>query len=130
LPGKQHQIGSPCCTASSRSPLPSAPTVSGWDLDRSARGRPKGCRLIWRGSRTNSVGGSPRMELETQHKWRWTRGFRRVRASGEWNPTSSMRWNYASKGSPLDWSSSLPYTVSGLGFPFEVGGPSSRLVTI
>jgi hypothetical protein len=38
-------------------------------------------------------------------------------------------WNYAWKGSPLEWSSRLPYMASGLGFPLEVGGPSSGLVT-
>jgi hypothetical protein len=32
LPGGRHQIGPPCCTAISRSPLPGAPTVRGWDL--------------------------------------------------------------------------------------------------
>jgi hypothetical protein len=29
LAEKRHQIGSPCCTVSSRSPLPGAPTVKG-----------------------------------------------------------------------------------------------------
>jgi hypothetical protein len=38
-------------------------------------------------------------------------------------------WNYASKGSPLEWSSRPPYMASGLGFPFEVDGPSSGSVT-
>jgi hypothetical protein len=38
-------------------------------------------------------------------------------------------WNYASKGSPLKWNSRLPYMADGLGFPFEVGGPSSGSVT-
>jgi hypothetical protein len=38
-------------------------------------------------------------------------------------------WNYASKGSPLEWSSRPPYMANGLGFPFEVNGPSSGLVT-
>jgi hypothetical protein len=33
------------------------------------------------------------------------------------------------KGSPLEWSSRPPYMASGLGFPFEVGGPSSGSVT-
>jgi hypothetical protein len=32
-------------------------------------------------------------------------------------------------GSPLKWSSRPPYMVNGLGLPFEVGGPSSGLVT-
>jgi hypothetical protein len=74
-----------------------------------------GCRLIWRGSRTKSVGGSSRVELGTRQEWRWTLGFRLVRASIEWNPTSSMGWNYVSKGSPLEWSSRPPYMVNGLG---------------
>jgi hypothetical protein len=30
---------------------------------------------------------------------------------------------------PLEWSSRLPYMANGLEFPFEVGGPSSGLVT-
>jgi hypothetical protein len=38
-------------------------------------------------------------------------------------------WNYAWKGSPLEWSSRPPYMADGLEFPFEVGGPSSGLVT-
>jgi hypothetical protein len=32
-------------------------------------------------------------------------------------------------GSPLEWSSRSPYMASGLGFPFEVGGPSSGSIT-
>jgi hypothetical protein len=32
-------------------------------------------------------------------------------------------------GSPLEWSSRMPYMASGLGLPFEVGGPSSGSVT-
>jgi hypothetical protein len=31
-------------------------------------------------------------------------------------------------GSPLEWSSRTPYMASGLGFPFEDGGPSSGSV--
>jgi hypothetical protein len=38
-------------------------------------------------------------------------------------------WNYAWGESPLEWSSKLPYMAGGLGFPFEVGGPSSGSVT-
>jgi hypothetical protein len=38
-------------------------------------------------------------------------------------------WNYARKSSPLEWSSRPPYMAGGLGFPFEVGGPSSESVT-
>jgi hypothetical protein len=38
-------------------------------------------------------------------------------------------WNYAWKGSPLEWSSRMPYMSGRLGFPFEVGGPSSGSVT-
>jgi hypothetical protein len=38
-------------------------------------------------------------------------------------------WNYASKGSPLEWGSRPPYMAGGLGFPFEVGGPASGSVT-
>jgi hypothetical protein len=38
-------------------------------------------------------------------------------------------WNYAWKGSPLEWSSRLHYMAGGVGFPFEVGGPSSGSVT-
>jgi hypothetical protein len=38
-------------------------------------------------------------------------------------------WNYVWKGSPLEWSSRPPYVAGGLGFPFEVGGPSSGSVT-
>jgi hypothetical protein len=38
-------------------------------------------------------------------------------------------WNYAWKRSPLEWSSRPPYMAGGLGFPFEVGGPSSGSVT-
>jgi hypothetical protein len=37
-------------------------------------------------------------------------------------------WNYAWKGSPLEWSSRPPYMSSGLGLPFEVDGPSLGLV--
>jgi hypothetical protein len=33
-------------------------------------------------------------------------------------------------GSPLEWSSRPPYMASELGFPFEVGGPSSGSVKI
>jgi hypothetical protein len=38
-------------------------------------------------------------------------------------------WNYVEKSSPLEWSSRPPYMAGGLGFPFEVGGPSSGSVT-
>jgi hypothetical protein len=38
-------------------------------------------------------------------------------------------WNYAGKRGLLEWSSRPPYMADGLGFPFEVGGPSSRSVT-
>jgi hypothetical protein len=38
-------------------------------------------------------------------------------------------WNYASKESPLEWSSRPPYMAGGLGFPFEVSGSSSGSVT-
>jgi hypothetical protein len=38
-------------------------------------------------------------------------------------------WNYARKSSPLEWSSRPPYMADRLGFPFEVGGPSSGSVT-
>jgi hypothetical protein len=38
-------------------------------------------------------------------------------------------WNYAWKKSPLEWSSRTPCMTGGLGFPFEVGGLSSGLVT-
>jgi hypothetical protein len=38
-------------------------------------------------------------------------------------------WNYAWKGSPLEWSSRSPYIAGGLGFPFEVSGTSSSSVT-
>jgi hypothetical protein len=38
-------------------------------------------------------------------------------------------WDYAWKGSPLEWSSSLPYMAGRIGFQFEVGGPSSGSVT-
>jgi hypothetical protein len=31
--------------------------------------------------------------------------------------------------SPLEWSSRPPYVAGSLGFPFEVGGPSSGSVT-
>jgi hypothetical protein len=41
----------------------------------------------------------------------------------------SVWWNYVWKGSPLEWSSRPPYMASGLGFPFEVNGPSSGSVT-
>jgi hypothetical protein len=30
---------------------------------------------------------------------------------------------------PLEWNSRPPYMAGGLGFPFEVGGPSSGSVT-
>jgi hypothetical protein len=32
-------------------------------------------------------------------------------------------------GSPLEWGSRPPYMASGLGLPFEVGGPSSGSIT-
>jgi hypothetical protein len=32
-------------------------------------------------------------------------------------------------GSPLEWSSWLPYMASWLGLPFKVGGPSSVSIT-
>jgi hypothetical protein len=38
-------------------------------------------------------------------------------------------WDYAWKESPLERSSRSPYMVSGLGFPFKVGGPSLGSVT-
>jgi hypothetical protein len=38
-------------------------------------------------------------------------------------------WNYAWKKSPLEWISRPPYMAGGLGFPFEVGEPSSGSVT-
>jgi hypothetical protein len=38
-------------------------------------------------------------------------------------------WDYVERFSPLEWSSRPPYIAGGLGFPFEVGGPSSRSVT-
>jgi hypothetical protein len=38
-------------------------------------------------------------------------------------------WNYAWKGKSLKLSSRPPYMACGLGFPFEVGGPSSGSVT-
>jgi hypothetical protein len=33
------------------------------------------------------------------------------------------------EGKSLEWSSRPPYMAGGLGFPFEVGGPSSGSVT-
>jgi hypothetical protein len=38
-------------------------------------------------------------------------------------------WNYAWKGSSLEWNSRPPYMADGLGFLFEVGRPSSGSVT-
>jgi hypothetical protein len=38
-------------------------------------------------------------------------------------------WDYVERSSPLEWSSRPPYMAGGLGFPFEVAGPSSRSVT-
>jgi hypothetical protein len=42
-----------------------------------------------------------------------------------------MGWNYAKRRSPLEWCSRPPYTVNGLGLPFEVGykmeRPSARI---
>jgi hypothetical protein len=38
-------------------------------------------------------------------------------------------WDYVERSSPLEWSSRPPYMAGGLGFPFEVGGPSLGLVT-
>jgi hypothetical protein len=38
-------------------------------------------------------------------------------------------WDYAWKRTPLEWSSRSPYMAGGLGFPFEVGEPSSGSVT-
>jgi hypothetical protein len=38
-------------------------------------------------------------------------------------------WDYVERSSPLEWSSKPPYMAGGLGFPFEVGGPSSGSVT-
>jgi hypothetical protein len=38
-------------------------------------------------------------------------------------------WDYAERSRPLEWSSRSPYMAYGLGFPFEVGGPSSGPVT-
>jgi hypothetical protein len=40
-----------------------------------------------------------------------------------------MWWDYAWKRSLLEWSSRPPYMADGLGFPFEVDGPSSGSVT-
>jgi hypothetical protein len=36
---------------------------------------------------------------------------------------------FCGKVTPLEWSSRPPYMAGGLGFPFEVGGPSSGSVT-
>jgi hypothetical protein len=38
-------------------------------------------------------------------------------------------WDYVERSSPLRWSSRPPYMAGGLGFPFEVGGPSSGSLT-
>jgi hypothetical protein len=38
-------------------------------------------------------------------------------------------WDMREWGSPLEWSSRPPYMAGGLGFPFDVGGPSSGSVT-
>jgi hypothetical protein len=38
-------------------------------------------------------------------------------------------WDYAERSSPLEWNYRPPYRAGGLGFPFEVGGPSSGSVT-
>jgi hypothetical protein len=38
-------------------------------------------------------------------------------------------WNYAWKGSSLEWNSRPPYMADALGFLFEVGRPSSGSVT-
>jgi hypothetical protein len=40
-----------------------------------------------------------------------------------------MGWNYAKRRSPLEWRPRPPYMDSGLGLPFEVGGPKSGSVT-
>jgi hypothetical protein len=47
----------------------------------------------------------------------------------ESKPLRPVWWNYAWKGSPIEWSSRPRYMAGGLGFPFEVGGPSSWSVT-
>jgi hypothetical protein len=40
-----------------------------------------------------------------------------------------MWWDCVERSSLLEWSSRPPYMADGLGFLFEVGGPSSGSVT-
>jgi hypothetical protein len=47
----------------------------------------------------------------------------------ESNTLRLVWWDYVEKVNPLEWSSRPPYMASGLGFPFEVSGPSSGSVT-
>jgi hypothetical protein len=80
------------------------------------------------GSGPKSVGGSSWMNSELDENGKDTVVL-------DWfTPPESKTlrpvwWNYAWKRSPLEWSSRLPYMAGGLGFPFEVGGPSSGSVT-
>jgi hypothetical protein len=67
------------------------------------------------------------MNSELDEYGKGTRDFRLVQASGEENPTFSVV-GLCGRRSPLEWSSRPPYMAGGLGFPFEVCGPSSRSV--
>jgi hypothetical protein len=67
-------------------------------------------------------------ELETRRERQGLGGFRLIQPPKS-KTLRSVWWNYAWKGSPLEWSSRPPYMADGLGFPFEVGGPSSGSIT-
>jgi hypothetical protein len=80
------------------------------------------------GSGPKSIGGSSWIELGTGKNGKDTVVLDWFRPP-ESKTLRTVWWNYAWRGSRLEWSSRPPYMTSGLGFPFEVGGPSSGSVT-
>jgi hypothetical protein len=69
------------------------------------------------------------MELEMQREWKGHKGL-------DWfMPPESKTLRpvcggiMREWGTPIEWSSRLPYMVNRLGIPFEVGGPSLGSVT-
>jgi hypothetical protein len=67
-------------------------------------------------------------ELGTRREWQGHDGLNWFRPPKS-KTLRPVWWDYAWKRYLLEWSSRPPYMAGGLGFPFEVSGPSSRSVT-
>jgi hypothetical protein len=89
-------------------------------------GYPSGCRLTSGGGH-KSIGGSSWMNSELDKNGKdavvldWFRPLEK--------PYGQCGGIMRKRLSPLEWSSRSPCMAGGLGFPFEVGGPSSGSVT-